>query len=224
MITIIKQLVQAVRPRDFLEASGPLVLILLFAYVLVAIRLEHEPMVALMSGLMFWPAYQFIGYLVENSVMNFRLSRKTRKHDDIQMAVAALVVLVMVMSLFGYSHWVLVVVALQMLPMLFDPLESWNQDQGCFNAVFKSLLLFGFVILIIFGLPETLSKSYPLPYLDNAYRYLPGMMMLGMVYYLMSAIIDVLMQPLIRGDIKGNIRPEINQEEAQKVIKRMMKR
>ena len=134
MIAVIKKLVRNLCPADYLDAIGPLFLVLLFSGVLIAISSGQETMVRLTMGLIAWPIYQFIGFLVENSIMNFLLARKTGKEHDYMMAVGASILLIGVLSFFNYSHWVLVVVSVQMLPLLFHPPAAWDQEQGCVNA------------------------------------------------------------------------------------------
>gem|GEM_PF-4019421 len=199
MISIIKKLILDLRPKDYLEAIGPLFLVLLFSYVLYAIKANHDTVVIMMMGLMFWPLYQFIGFLVENSLMNFILALKTKKEHDYIMAIGPFLLLIGLMSLFNYSHWVLLVVSAQLLPLLFHPHDSWDQQRGCVNAFIKSFLLLAIFILVLFGLQQILSKPYDLPYADGGFKYLPGMMIIGIAYYLLSAALDILMQPFMRG-------------------------
>lgn len=203
MISVLKKLVSGLRPKDYLEAIGPLFLVALFIYVLYAIKLRHDTAVEFMMGLIFWPLYQFIGFLTVNSVMNFLLALKTKKENDFLMSIGPFILLVGLMSLFSYSHWVLLVVSAQVLPLLFSPVDSWDQEKGCVNAFVKSFVLLGVLMLVVFGLPETLSQSFYMPYAEGDFKFLPGMMTIGIVYYLLSAAMDVLMKPFMRGAAMG---------------------
>ena len=193
------KLVNDLRPRDYLEALGPLSLVVLFGFVLYAIHAGHQRTVEMTRSLMFWPLYQFIGLLVENSLMNFLLARNTKKENDYLMAVGPFLLLVGIMSLFSYSHWVLLVVSFQLLHLLFQPKGSWEQERGCMDGFIKSIALLMVLILVIFGIQEILSKPFDMPLSGRGYDFLPGMLIIGVLYYSLSAALDVLMQPLMRG-------------------------
>ena len=54
------------------------------------------------------------------------------------------------------------------------------------------------IVAAIFSVPESLSGLFNFPNVSGPFRYLPGMLIIGTVYYLLMSALLVVMQPALR--------------------------
>lgn len=199
MINILRKLIAGLQPTDYPEAAGSLFMVAVFVFLLYAIAAPHPRIIGFSVGLVVWPVYQFVSILAEHAVLRGISAVKNRKDEDIALAIFLALILLSLAGLFSYSAWFFLVLLAQIIPLPFNPPSERNAEAGCAMAVFSTLVLILILILVMSGLDEWLSKPFEMSLVEGGFKSLPGMLIIGIGYYLLSAGVAVLMQPLMRG-------------------------
>lgn len=102
-----------------------------------------------------------------------------------------LTLLLVIFGLYLYSQWLWLIIACQCLHYAADPPSEAQYASSLRQGAITLALLSLIGILAASGLAEYLSASFEFPNVRGALRYLPGMLILGMLYYAAMAIIVV---------------------------------
>ena len=194
----LRTLISGLRPADFLEAIGPLILAGIFSYVLYAIQVPVNAVVVIAIGLVYWPFYEVAGLIIERSMVAIFFAVTPEIWKMFRNGFYPLMLVLVLVGLFYYSQWLWLVIFAQLLSLLFSPPGERRKDEGCFHAVITAVLIFIVFILAVSGVPETLSKHYHFPNVSDYLKYLPGMLIIGIGYYLCMAVLIVIMKPASR--------------------------
>ena len=194
----VRTLIRDLRPSDFLEAVGPLLLAVVFAYVLYAIQIPVNEIVLIGIGLIYWPFYEVAALVIERVMIAVFIAAPPEIWKMFRNGFYPLMLAVVFIGLFYFSQWLWLVIFAQLLSLLFSPPGERRKDEGCFHSVITAVMLFIVLILVMSGLPETLSKQFHFPNVSSYLKYLPGMLIIGIGYYLCMAVLTVIMKPASR--------------------------
>ncbi|MBU0481666.1 MAG: hypothetical protein KKG47_11255 [Proteobacteria bacterium] len=176
-----------VTPRDILEATGPLVMAATFAFVLYGIQVPFDFLVFFGFGLLYWPLYEIVGLLAGLGLgALFRTLPASRK-DAFRNGLLPLGLGIVVIGLFYFGQWVWLVIFSHLLGLVLGRTEVNDRGQGCRQGVTTGLLLLAVLFLIVVGLPTKLSDMFQFPNVVGDLVFLPGMLIIGIGYYLLMA-------------------------------------
>ena len=194
----LRTLITGLHPADFLEAIGPLLLAGVFSYVLYAIQVPVNYIVVIGIGLIYWPLYEVAGLLIERALVAIFIATEPEFWKLFRNGFYPLMVIVVLVGLFYFSQWFWLVIFAQLLSLLFSPPGEQQEKEGCFQSVITAFLIFIVFILVMTGVPESLSKQYHFPNVSRYLKYLPGMLIIGIGYYLCMAVLVVIIKPASR--------------------------
>ncbi len=191
-------LIRDLRPADLLGAIGPVIMLSVFAFVLYAIHVPIDLLVVIGIGLIYWPFYEVLGALVDHGLTALFRTRDPRLWDRCRNSLFILLVLLVILGLYLYSQWLWLMVLGQCLHLIAEPPSMAAQKEGCLVGLVTFGLLLGVGLLVVFGVPVTLSEGFQFPNVGGDLVYLPGMLILGMGYYATVAILQILKGPALR--------------------------
>lgn len=185
-------------PRDFLPSLGPLIVMSVFAFMLYAIQVPINVLVLVSIGLMYWPFYELVGLLVDQGIMALFRSQSRATWLKFRNSFFPLLVILVVVGLYLFSQWFWLVIFAQCLHLVGDPPSDDDQKEGCLVAVVTFAALLVVSLAIGFGAAVSLSEEFRFPNVSGDLRYLPGMLILGVGYYFLMAILALLKGPAMR--------------------------
>ena len=196
--SITHRLLSDLRPKDFLEATGPLLIASVFAIVLYGIQVPINLVVLFGVGLIYWPVYEVLGLILERGMMAVFMSAAPQTWQRFRNGLFPVLFVMIFIGLFAFKQWVWLIIFMQLMPLIFNPPASKQENEGCLHAMLTGLLVFIVVMLAIFSVPVTLSQLFSFPNVSRELQLLPGMLIIGIGYYLLMAVLAVLIKPLSR--------------------------
>lgn len=188
----------ALRPSDAFDATGPLLMAVVCAFVLYGIQVPVNFLVQHGVGLVWWPGYELAALLVERGLVAAFAAAQPETWARFRNGFFPLLLAVVLCGLYLAGQWFWLVVFAQLLSLLVAPPAAHRANEGCLHAAVTGALLFTVLVLAVFGVPESLSALFRFPHVTGELRYLPGMLIIGIGYYALMAGFVVLLKPLTR--------------------------
>jgi len=196
--THITRMLNQLSRRDYLAATGPLLIAAVFAFVLYGIQVPVNFLVIYGVGLVYWPLFEVTGLLVEQGLVAAFVSRKPEQWERFRNGFFPLLMLAVAIGLFIFGQWFWLIIFGQCLRLVFDPPDESMQKSGCLQGTVTAVLLFIIFVMAVFGLPEYLSTLFKFPNVGGGLQYLPGMLILGIGYYLFMWVANILHRPILQ--------------------------
>ena len=187
-----------IQPVDWLAGLGPALLAVVCAFVLYGLQVPINFLVVVGIGLVYWPAYELMGLLVERGLVTLFVASTPEVWRRFRNGFYPLLLIAVIVGLFAFGQWFWMIVFGQVLGLVFSPPSEQRVRQGCLHAAVTAILLFLVIVAAIFSVPESLSGLFNFPNVSGPFRYLPGMLIIGTVYYLLMSALLIVMQPALR--------------------------
>ncbi len=184
--------------NDALPAVGPLIMMGVFAFVLYALLVPINLFVIIGIGLIYWPLYEFTGLIADQAIMAIFRHRSVTAWLKFRNSFFPLLALMVVVGLVFFSQWFFLVVFAQCLHLVADPPGEDEQKEGCLVALVTTMVLVIVFLAATLGGARYLSLAFNFPNVTGPLQLLPGMLIIGIGYYFVMAILGATKRPALR--------------------------
>lgn len=177
---------------DLFSAIGPLLVAASFAMMLYALLVPVNELVQIAIGLVYWPILAFVSLLVETGLAAFFRVQPPSRWIIFRNGFFPVLLIVSISLVFLAGNWFWLIVFCHCLHLSTDPPDDENFREGCLTSALVCILLLIVGLAAAMGAAVAISESFNFPNTSGDLRYLPGMLILGIAFYLALALVTVL--------------------------------